>query len=79
MVGHLNLGSKGGFRHSDRDHDLNIIARSCEDRMAIDLDNQVKIARGSAVNPRIPFARQPYPLAVAGAGFDAHLDRLGPA
>ena len=65
------------FRHRHWDHDLNIVARPCEYRMAIDLDNQIKVARRPAVNPRVAFACKPYPLSVAGAGLDADLDRLG--
>src|ERR1700722_11002779 len=47
--------------------------------MGIDLDDQVQVAGRSAVDAGIAFARQPNSLAIAGAGFDANLNRFGAA
>ena len=68
--GHLDLATQGGGGDADGDAAEQVHAVALEDRVILDLDKDVQIARGAATHASLTLTSQ----TDAGAGFDASRD-----
>src|SRR5215469_2357173 len=72
----LDLGAQRGFPRGHRDSHVDIVAVAMKHRMVSGANDDIEIARRTAVRPGIALAREANALAVAGSRFHPDLERL---
>src|SRR5215471_2111712 len=71
--GHLNSSSQDGLGITDRDSANEILTIALEERMLLEVDHAVAIARRAAAGAGFPFAGQAHAHVMVDAGGDFYL------
>ena len=74
---HLDLATEHGGGHRDVDLGLEVVAVSLEASIRSDRDDQIDVARGSAIETGPALAGHAHPLAAIDTRGNVHLERLG--